>query len=74
MAIEKLGARQSPQSDCINVMGHKKGKGMVTKRARAALKRARRDQSEGGRCALSKICSVITVLRTKNVPSLVKIH
>ena len=34
-------------------MGHKKGKGMVTKRAR-------RDQSEGGHCALSKSCSAIT--------------
>jgi hypothetical protein len=41
-------------------MGHKKGKGMVTKSARAALKRTRRDQSEGRRCALSKSCSAIT--------------
>jgi len=41
-------------------MGHKKGKGMATKRARAALKRAGRDQSEGGRRALSKSCSAIT--------------
>jgi hypothetical protein len=37
-------------------IGHKKGKSMATKRTRAALKRARRDQSEG----LSKSCSAIT--------------
>ena len=52
MAIEKPGALQSD----INGHGTQKRHGyMVTKRAR-------RDQSEGGRCALSKICSTITVI------------
>jgi hypothetical protein len=46
MAIEKPGALQSD----INEHGY-----MVTKRER-------RDQSEGGRCALSKSCSAITVM------------
>ena len=62
MAIEKPGARQSLQSD-INGHGTQKRQGYGYEGTRAALKRARRDQSEDG---LSKSCSAITVNVTFN--------
>ena len=52
MAIKKPDARQSLQSD-INGNGTQKRQGY-------GYEKARRDQSEGGHCALSKSCSAIT--------------